>query len=143
MMVTATTGMAKLTGANAVPVMSISAPPCACNSNGAHTNTTINSAPDKFVGIMLVGGGHLDAEGASTDSLGIAGCGPAPTPQNAAAVPDHHSGLDQRRLHRVAHRDLRSGRDGRSGQRCHRQGACRQGAQPKRDHRVIPLTSLP
>ncbi len=26
------TGMAKLTGANAVPVMSISASPCACNS---------------------------------------------------------------------------------------------------------------
>ena len=83
----ATTGMAKLKGANAVPVMSISAPPCGCNSNGAHTNTTINSAPDMFVGIMLVGGGHLDAEGASTDSLGIAGCGPAATPQNAAAVP--------------------------------------------------------
>ena len=80
------TGMAKLTGAKAVPVMSISASPCACNNWGAQTNTTINSAPDKFVGIMLDDGGHLDAEGASTDSVGIAGCGPAPTPQNAAAV---------------------------------------------------------
>ena len=80
------TGMAKLKGAKAVPVMSISASPCWCSGYGAQTNTTINSAPDKFVGIMLVGGGHLDAEGASTDSVGIAGCGPAPTPQNAGAV---------------------------------------------------------
>ena len=79
-------GMAKLKGANAVPVMSISAPPCGCNNNGAQTNTTINSAPDMFVGIMLNGGGHLDAEGASTDSLGVLGCGPAATPQNAGAV---------------------------------------------------------
>ena len=80
------TGMAKLKGAKAVPVMSISPPPCACNNNGAQTTTTINAAPDQFVGIMLIGGSHMDAEGASTDSVGIAGCGPAATPANAAAV---------------------------------------------------------
>ena len=82
----AKTGMAKLKGAKAVPVMSISPPPCDCNNNGAETTTTINAAPDKFVGIMLIGGSHMDAEGASTDSVGIAGCGPAATPANAAAV---------------------------------------------------------
>ena len=82
----AITGMATLTGANAVPVMLIAAPPCPCNGFGAETNTIINSAPDNFIGIMLVGGSHLDAEGATTDWLGILGCGPAPTPQNAAAV---------------------------------------------------------
>jgi YD repeat-containing protein len=82
----ASTGMAKLSGENAVPVMLIAAPPCSCNNSGANTNTTINSAPDKFVAVMLAGGSHLDAEGSSTDSLGILGCGPAATPQNAAAV---------------------------------------------------------
>jgi pimeloyl-ACP methyl ester carboxylesterase len=82
----ASTGMAKLSGENAVPVMLIAAPPCSCNNSGANTNTTINSAPDNFVAVMLAGGSHLDAEGSSTDWLGILGCGPAPTPQNAAAV---------------------------------------------------------
>ena len=79
-------GMAKLNGANAVRVMSISAPPCWCNTYGVHTYNTINSAPDNFVGIILNGGSHLDAEGASTDSAGILTCGPAANPQNAAAV---------------------------------------------------------
>ena len=83
----ATTGMAKLAGANAVPVMLIAADvPVTCNDGGAATNTTINSAPDKFVAIMLDHGSHLDAEGANTDSLATWVCGPAPTPQNAAAV---------------------------------------------------------
>ena len=80
------TGMAKLKGANAVPVMSISASPCFCSGNGAHTIRTIKSAPDMFVGIMLNGGGHIDVEGASTDLAGVLGCGPAPTPQNAGAL---------------------------------------------------------
>ena len=73
----ATTGMAKLTDA-AVPVMLIAA------RGGAMTNRTINAAPAKFVAVMLDGGNHFDAEGASIDSQGM--FGPAPKPQNAAAV---------------------------------------------------------
>ena len=72
----ATKGMAKLTGANAVPVMLIAA------SEGAMTNRTINAAPAQFVAVVLDGGNHFDAEGASIDSQGMFG----PAPQNAAAV---------------------------------------------------------
>ncbi|MEO3756666.1 beta-propeller fold lactonase family protein [Mycobacterium sp. B14F4] len=78
-------GMAKLDGLT-VPVMLIAAPPCNCNNWGGHTTTVVNGAPDQFIGVMIQGGTHLDAEGASTDATGVQFCSPAPSAENAAAV---------------------------------------------------------
>ncbi|MCV7370357.1 beta-propeller fold lactonase family protein [Mycolicibacterium duvalii] len=81
----ATAGLAKLTGAHAVPVAMISAAPCAWNDWGDNTVEIIDAAPDSFVAIRLDGGSHIDAEGASSDALGMVGCGVS-LPQNAAAL---------------------------------------------------------
>lgn len=78
-------GLAKLTGPNAVPVTMIAARPNAWNMYGDNTIEIIEAAPDRFVGVRLDGGSHIDAEGASTDAWGELGCGPS-TPENAAAV---------------------------------------------------------
>jgi hypothetical protein len=82
----AVAGLAKLDGTNSVPLMMIAAPPCSCNNFGAHTTAVLDNAPDEFIGVMLQNGSHLDSEGTSTDSTGVLACGPAPTPENAAAV---------------------------------------------------------
>jgi hypothetical protein len=79
-------GLQKLTGANSVPVMLIAAPPCACNTLGAQTSMVLNNAPNRFIGVTLNTGSHLDAEGVNADTLALQFCGPAPTPQNAAAL---------------------------------------------------------
>jgi YVTN family beta-propeller protein len=78
-------GLAKLTGANARPVYLIAAQPCACNYGGRHAYNIINSPPSEFVAIMLDGGGHLDAEGASTNWYAEWFCG-GTSATNAAAV---------------------------------------------------------
>jgi pimeloyl-ACP methyl ester carboxylesterase len=78
-------GLAKLTGAKARPVYLIAAQPCACNNGGRHAYNIINSPPSEFVAIMLDGGGHLDAEGASTNWYAEWFCG-GTSATNAAAV---------------------------------------------------------
>ena len=89
------TGMAKLKGANAVPVMSISAPPCFCSGYGANTTTTINSAPDKFVGIMLVGGSAPRRRGCQHRFGRHSGLWAGPDTAERRRGTDHHSRLDQ------------------------------------------------
>ncbi|ULE31581.1 Ig-like domain-containing protein [Mycobacterium sp. IDR2000157661] len=78
-------GLAKLSGVNAVPVYLIAAQPCSCNYGGQHAYNTLTSPPSNFTGIMLDGGGHLDAEGETTNWYATFFCGAA-QPNNAAAV---------------------------------------------------------
>ena len=83
----ATASLNNLTGTHAVPVRLISSPPCACNTWGIGTMLSLSTQPENFMAIVLNGGTHLDAEGASTDLLGLAGCWQAtPPPSNVMAV---------------------------------------------------------
>ncbi len=62
------TGLAGLSAA--VPVYQIAAAPRLINGFGSTTSLLIRSRPEEFVGVRIVGGSHVDAEGASSDLLG-------------------------------------------------------------------------
>jgi dienelactone hydrolase len=69
-----------------VQVLQIAAPPSPWNADGAATAALIDARPNQFVGVRLVNGTHIDAEGASSDALARLLVG-APVPANVAAVP--------------------------------------------------------
>ncbi|MEV6162063.1 hypothetical protein AB0L71_09065 [Streptomyces sp. NPDC052052] len=62
--------------ATSLRVRTISSPPYLCNSDAAGTTALQEAYPDaSFVGVRLTTGSHVDAEGASTDTVGSLGCG--------------------------------------------------------------------
>ncbi|MCK0173748.1 alpha/beta hydrolase [Mycolicibacterium sp. F2034L] len=69
-----------------VQVLQIAAPPSPWNADGATTAALIAARPNEFVGVLLVNGTHIDAEGASSDALARLFVG-VPTPANVEAVP--------------------------------------------------------
>ncbi|MGX1810536.1 alpha/beta hydrolase [Nocardia sp. NPDC055321] len=71
--------------ATRLPVLSISAPPSACNSLGLGTLAVRTRLHRPFVGVELQAGAHTDAEGDSSDLLGELLCG-TPSAVNATAV---------------------------------------------------------
>ena len=75
----------KLTGINDRPLYQIAAECWFCNSFGSGTRALVDARPDRFVGVKLVGGTHIDAEGASSGPLAALVCG-FPQPQNVAAA---------------------------------------------------------
>jgi hypothetical protein len=75
----------RLTGAALRPVLQIASPPSACNAGGSGSNALLTARPGTFVGVQLVGGTHIDAEGPDTDPLAVLACG-VPTAANVAAV---------------------------------------------------------
>ncbi len=75
----------RLTGADARPVLQIASPPNPCNAYGTGTSALLAARPGAFVGVQLVNGTHLDAEGADSGPLDRAVCG-TPLPANAAAL---------------------------------------------------------
>ena len=76
---------AKLTGLNDRPIYQIAAECAPCNAFGSGTTALVGARPDRFVGVKLVAGTHVDAEGASSGLLGRLVCG-TPLPRNIAAV---------------------------------------------------------
>ena len=75
----------KLIGINDRPIYQIAAECALCNAFGSGTTALVGARPDRFVGVKLVGGTHVDAEGASSGLLGWLVCG-RPLPRNIAAV---------------------------------------------------------
>jgi hypothetical protein len=62
------TGLSRLDAG--VPVYQIAAAPRLINGFGSTTALLARSRPEEFVGVRIVGGSHVDAEGASSDFLG-------------------------------------------------------------------------
>jgi hypothetical protein len=77
--------LAQLTGADNRPVLQIAAPPNPCNAFGSGTAALLSARPDQFVGVELVNGTHLDAEGPDIGPLAEAVCG-QPLTVNVDAV---------------------------------------------------------
>jgi hypothetical protein len=75
----------RLTGAASRPVLQIASPPSACNAFGSGTNALVTARPGSFVGVQLVGGTHVDAEGPDSDPLAMLACG-IPRPANVVAL---------------------------------------------------------
>ena len=75
----------KLIGINDRPIYQIAAECALCNAFGSGTTALVGARPDRFVGVKLVGGTHVDAEGDSSGLLGWLVCG-RPLPRNIAAV---------------------------------------------------------
>lgn len=67
--------LALLTGRHDRPVLQIAAPPSACNAGGAGTRALVAARPGRFVGVLLEGGTHVDAEGPDGDPLAQLVCG--------------------------------------------------------------------
>jgi hypothetical protein len=67
--------LARLTGADDRPVLQIASPPNLCNAFGSGTAALLSARPDRFVGVELVNGTHLDAEGPDIGLLAEAVCG--------------------------------------------------------------------
>ena len=68
-----------------VPVYQIAAEPVAFNNRDAGTNVLAQARPGRFIGVRIVGGGHLDAEGSTTSFIAAVAAG-FPKPGNAAAL---------------------------------------------------------
>lgn len=77
--------LAKLTGVNDRPVYQIASPCSLCNGFGSGTSALLDARPNRFVGVVVKHGTHIDAEGASTSVLAELVCG-FPLPRNVAAV---------------------------------------------------------
>ncbi|MBS1693811.1 MAG: hypothetical protein JST91_16480 [Actinobacteria bacterium] len=75
----------KLSGANDRPIYQIAGGCSLCNAFGSGTTALVNARPDRFVGVQLMGGTHIDAEGASAGLAAMLVCG-IPSPHNVAAV---------------------------------------------------------
>ncbi len=67
--------LGQLTGVDDRPVLQIASPPNPCNAFGTGTAALVSTRPDRFVGVELVGGTHLDAEGPNIGRLAEAVCG--------------------------------------------------------------------
>jgi hypothetical protein len=77
--------LARLTGGDDRPVLQIASPPNPCNAFGSGTAALLSARPDRFVGVELVNGTHLDAEGPNIGLLAEAVCG-RPETVNVDAV---------------------------------------------------------
>jgi hypothetical protein len=66
-------------------VLQIAAPPSACNAFGSGTSALLAARRGHFVGLQLVGGTHVDAEGPDSDPLAWLACG-IPRPENVVAL---------------------------------------------------------
>ena len=73
------------------PVLQIASPPSACNAFGSGTRALVAARPGRFVGVQLVDGTHVDAEGPDSDPLARAVCGD-PLEVNVNAVRSIASG---------------------------------------------------
>ncbi len=80
-----TSALAKLTGDAYRPVLQVAAPPSNCNDMGAGTRALVAARPGEFVGVELMGGSHLDAEGVNSGITAALVCG-RPRPENVAAL---------------------------------------------------------
>lgn len=78
-------GLARLTGADDRPVLQIAAPPSACNAGGSGTRALARARPDRFIGVLLRDGTHIDAEGPDTGPIAPLICG-TPRPANVRAL---------------------------------------------------------
>ena len=67
--------LALLTGRDDRPVLQIAAPPSSCNAAGTGTRALVAARPGRFVGVLLEGGTHVDAEGPDGDPLAQLVCG--------------------------------------------------------------------
>lgn len=72
--------LAQLTGPNDRPVLQIASPPYSCNAYGSGTRAIVAARPGRFVGVELVNGTHIDAEGPDAGALARLVCG---TPREA------------------------------------------------------------
>ncbi|BBZ35247.1 alpha/beta hydrolase family protein [Mycolicibacterium confluentis] len=79
------TGLRRLESTG-VPVYQIAAEPCLCNAFGSGTDVLTSERAGRFVGVLVTGGSHIDAEGVNSGPLAGLVCGYS-TPQNSAAVP--------------------------------------------------------
>ena len=77
--------LAQLSGIDDRPVLQIASPPNPCNAFGSGTAALLSARPDQFVGVELVNGTHLDAEGPNIGPLAEAVCG-QPQTVNVEAV---------------------------------------------------------
>ncbi len=76
----------RLTGAYDRPIYQIAGECSSCNAFGSGTVALTDARPDRFVGVRLEGGTHVDAEGSSAGPLAWLACG-YPQPRNVEAVP--------------------------------------------------------
>ena len=58
-----------------IPIYQIAAECGLCNAFGSGTNALVAARPDSFVGVLLKGGTHVDAEGSSTSFPAALVCG--------------------------------------------------------------------
>lgn len=77
--------LARLSGEAYRPVWQVAAPPSSCNANAAGTRAVLAARPGEFVGVELVRGSHLDAEGTNHGTAAGLLCG-RPRPENVAAL---------------------------------------------------------
>ena len=68
-----------------IPIYQIAAECGSCNAFGSGTNALVAARPDSFVGVLLKGGTHVDAEGASTSFPAALVCG-FPIEANVSAL---------------------------------------------------------
>ena len=67
------TALAKLVGVNDRPVLQIAAHPYTWNNSGEGTDQLVAARPDRFDGVRLVNGSHIDSMQASDPLIGLAG----------------------------------------------------------------------
>lgn len=77
--------LGRLRGPDFRLALQIASPPSTCNALGSGTSALLSARRGSFVGVELVGGTHIDAEGPDTDALATLACG-NPLPANVAAV---------------------------------------------------------
>ncbi|MFF0493708.1 alpha/beta hydrolase [Nocardia sp. NPDC004068] len=68
-----------------LPILTVSGPPSWCNNFGSGTAALRAHLHRPFVGVLLTGGAHTDAEGGSSDAVGELLCG-TPQPANVATL---------------------------------------------------------
>ena len=68
-----------------IPIYQIAAECGSCNAFGSGTNALVAARPESFVGVLLKGGTHVDAEGASTSFPAALVCG-FPIEANVSAL---------------------------------------------------------
>ncbi len=77
--------LARLSGRYDRPVLQIASPPSLCNAGAAGTRALVAARPGRFVGVELLGGTHVDAEGPNSDPFAEWLCG-HPLTANVEAV---------------------------------------------------------
>jgi dienelactone hydrolase len=77
--------LGRLTGADDRPVLQIASPPSPCNAFSSGTRALLSARPGRFIGVQLVGGTHIDAEGPDSGPFARAVCG-SPLKVNITAV---------------------------------------------------------